>query len=60
MEDIEEDPILREKINIYLDKQKMAVERPDDDEELPEGPTLQEMLDDLVIEDVEMKEEGAE
>lgn len=58
MEDIEEDSIIREKVNIYRDNQKTMVERSEDDEELPEGPTLQEMLDDLDIGDVEMNEPG--
>ncbi|CAD6190937.1 unnamed protein product [Caenorhabditis auriculariae] len=51
MEDVEEDPQMREKINIYKDSEKMAqrmmVET--DDEVPPDGPTLAEMLDDLHI-----------
>lgn len=56
MEDLEEDPVMREKVNIYRDQQKAVVERDDDEEELPDGPTLQEMLNDLEIHDVDMPE----
>lgn len=57
MEDLEEDPMLRQNINIYKDTKKMestmAVDMDedgaDDDEGCPQI-TLQEMLDDLVIE----------
>lgn len=56
MEDLEEDPMLRANVNIYKDSRKveseMAVDEDDfaDGEEVPQV-TLQEMLDDLVIED---------
>lgn len=56
MEDLEEDPMLRANVNIYKDSKKveseMAVDEDDfaDGEEVPQV-TLQEMLDDLVLED---------
>jgi nonsense-mediated mRNA decay protein 3 len=58
LEDIEEDELLREKINIYRDKAK-PTPAPSiaDDDELPTGPSLAEMLDELDLNDVEMKEE---
>lgn len=53
MEDIEEDPLLREKINIYRDKSKPADVKQEID--IPTLPTLSEMLDDLQLtDDVEM------
>jgi len=47
--DLEEDPMLRQNVNIYKDKTKMPVD--EDDEEDPECPqiTLAEMLDDLEL-----------
>ena len=52
MEDIEEDPTLREKINIYRDATKAGA---DVETEIPDAPTLSEMLEDLQIkEDAEM------
>lgn len=47
--DLEEDPMLRQNVNIYRDKAKMPVD--EDDEEDPECPqiTLAEMLDDLEL-----------
>lgn len=62
MEDIEEDSILREKINIYKDTTKicnaesMSVSYNSDD--IPEGPTLDEMLNELDLDDVEMKNDS--
>lgn len=54
MEDLEEDPMLRQNINIYKDHQKiqneMAIDSDDVDEDAPQI-TLQEMLEDLIIED---------
>lgn len=52
LEDLEEDPKVRENVNIYKDKKKMmAVEASDtDNEELPQI-SLQEMLDDLNLND---------
>lgn len=49
MEDIEEDPAMRQYINIYKDKDRMPVD--EDDETIPDMPqvTLAEMLDDLDI-----------
>lgn len=59
MEDIEEDPRIREKINIYKKKRQptqSSISTMDEGEgdEIENGPTLAEMLDDLNIEDVEM------
>jgi nonsense-mediated mRNA decay protein 3 len=52
MEDLEEDPILRQNINIYADKEKMENTMAVDVDELEDDApkiTLQEMLEDLVI-----------
>ncbi|CAG2162212.1 unnamed protein product [Oppiella nova] len=52
MEDLEEDPMLRQNVNIYADKEKMESGMAVDLDELEaEAPkiTLQEMLEDLVI-----------
>jgi nonsense-mediated mRNA decay protein 3 len=52
MEDLEEDPILRQNVNIYADKEKientMAVDVDELEDDAPKI-TLQEMLEDLVI-----------
>nr|CDJ87973.1 NMD3 domain containing protein [Haemonchus contortus] len=56
MEDVEEDPYLREKINIYKDEERIKQVDESDDEAIPDAPTLAEMLDDLNIEDSEMQE----
>ena len=50
MEDIEEDPAMRQYINIYKDKDRMPVDE-DDEAAAPDLPqvTLAEMLDDLDI-----------
>lgn len=56
LDDLEEDPDMRQNINIFKDskKQQMAVDVNDlADPSLPQI-TLEEMLDDLVIDDVEM------
>lgn len=57
MDDLEEDPGLRQNINIFKDKSKVI---PVDSYDAldPDAPhiTLEEMLDDLVIDDVEMAE----
>ncbi|KAK6015596.1 hypothetical protein OSTOST_18976 [Ostertagia ostertagi] len=53
MEDVEEDPALREKINIY--KLLIAMTKA-----IPDAPTLAEMLDDLNFEDSEMQDVAAE
>lgn len=54
LEDIEEDPTLREKINIYRDPTKPV---PTEDLDIPNAPTLAEMLDELHInKDQEMEE----
>ena len=58
LDELEEDPILRQNINIYKDTTKQ-IPVDDDDQTDPDDPqiTLEEMLDDLVIDDVEMGEE---
>ncbi|CAI4226663.1 unnamed protein product [Auanema sp. JU1783] len=54
MEDIEDDALMREKINIYKDASKQVrCEETDDDEPLPEGPTIEEMLEDFTLNDRE-------
>lgn len=58
MDDIEEDPKLREKINIYRKKhtQQISISTMEEDDEIENGPTLEEMLEDLDIGDVEMRD----
>lgn len=58
LDELEEDPTLRQNINIYKDTTKQ-IPVDSDDQMDPDDPqiTLEEMLDDLVIDDVEM---GAE
>lgn len=60
MEDIEEDAMMRDKINIYKDKTKVrnaeSISIAGNDEDLPDGPSLAEMLDELDLNDVEMKD----
>lgn len=55
MEDLEEDPEMRQHINIYKDSRKLI---PVDTNELsdPNCPqiTLEEMLDDLAFDDIEV------
>lgn len=51
IEDVEEDPLMREKINIYKNTAKQYAPSETDDDEIPDGPTIDEMLDDLHIED---------
>jgi nonsense-mediated mRNA decay protein 3 len=56
LEDLEEDADMRQRVNIFKDakKQQMAVDVNDlADPSLPQI-TLEEMLDDLVLDDVEM------
>ncbi|KAJ8921812.1 hypothetical protein NQ315_008444 [Exocentrus adspersus] len=57
LDDLEEDPALRQNINIYKDKTKQIPVDTNDkyDETMPQV-TLEEMLDDLVIDDVEMED----
>jgi nonsense-mediated mRNA decay protein 3 len=67
LEDLDEDPVYRQTVNIYKDAQRvtMKVDADDEDEkmtedgDLPEPPTLQEMLDDLDL-DRKESEEGDE
>lgn len=57
MDDLEEDPNLRQHINIYKDKTKhMPVDTNDMEDPSQPRITLEEMLDDLVLDDVEMAE----
>lgn len=52
LDDLEEDPMLRQNVNIYADKEKMEAMMAVDTDELEEDApkiTLQEMLEDLVI-----------
>ncbi len=55
LEDLEEDPQLRQHINIFRDSSKqIPVDTNDMDDPSVPKITLEEMLDDLNIEDVEM------
>ena len=57
LEDLEEDPLVRENINIYKDEKQLTRQQQDvddDDDEVPEI-SLEEMLDDLNIQDVNME-----
>lgn len=56
LEELEEDPEMRQNVNIFKDAKKQAIPVDTDDMADPMLPqiTLEEMLDDLVIEDVEM------
>lgn len=58
LEDLEEDPDYRQQVNIYKDsvKQQMAVDTNDMVDPSIPRITLEEMLDDLVLDDVEMAE----
>lgn len=57
MEDLEEDPSLRQNVNIFKDSRKrLAVDSQDQIDNTIPHITLEEMLDDLVIDDVEMDE----
>ncbi|XP_052740785.1 60S ribosomal export protein NMD3 [Bicyclus anynana] len=53
LDDLEEDPALRQHINIFKDENKIPVDTDEIDPSLPRI-TLAEMLDDMVIEDVDM------
>lgn len=58
LDDLEEDPALRQNVNIFKDSSKVIGVDTNDDID-PSAPqiTLEEMLDDLVLDDVEMGEE---
>lgn len=57
LDDLEEDPELRQNINIFKDKSKqIPVDTFDDNGDSAPHITLAEMLDDLVLDDVEMEE----
>lgn len=49
LDDLEEDPSFRQNVNIYLDKQKTAVDTDDITEDLSTKVTLAEMMDDLEL-----------
>lgn len=56
MDDLEEDPDMRTRVNIYKDSKKQQIPVDVNDMVDPSAPqiTLEEMLDDLVLDDVEM------
>ncbi|XP_018319253.1 60S ribosomal export protein NMD3 [Agrilus planipennis] len=56
LDDLEEDPELRQNVNIFRDKTKIIPVDADDGDPTVPTITLEEMLDDLVIDDVEMNE----
>lgn len=58
LDDLEEDPAYRQNVNIFRDKSKdqTAVDVDDLGDETIPRITLDEMLDDLNLEDVEMQE----
>lgn len=63
LEDLEEDPQLRQNVNIYKDEKKLATMPVDVNDMLdPTVPriTLEEMLDDLVLDDVDMGDDVVE
>lgn len=57
LEDLEEDDVIRQNINIYKDRDKLAVDSDEINEEIPHI-TLQDMLDDLTLEDATGEEGG--
>ena len=57
LDDLEEDPGMRQHVNIYKDSTKqIPVDSDDVYDETEPHITLEEMLDDLVIDDVEMED----
>lgn len=50
LEELEEDPAYRQNVNVYLDREKLAIDTDDEDADAPKI-TLQEMLDDLTLHD---------
>lgn len=56
LDDLEEDPLLRQNVNIYKDPKNinMPVDADDADDPHAPGITLEEMLDDLQLEDEPM------
>lgn len=65
LDDLEEDPLLRQNVNIYKDPKNINLPVDIDDADDPNAPgiTLEEMLDDLQIEDDPMEgdeDEGGE
>ncbi|XP_060582712.1 60S ribosomal export protein NMD3-like [Ruditapes philippinarum] len=59
LEDLEEDPSIRQNVNIYKDKNRIPIDMDDTDEEGIPQISLQEMLDDLHIADDATGGEGA-
>ncbi|XP_053382843.1 60S ribosomal export protein NMD3-like isoform X5 [Mercenaria mercenaria] len=59
LEDLEEDPTIRQNVNIYKDKNRIPIDTDDTDEEGIPQISLQEMLDDLHIADDATGGEGA-
>lgn len=57
LEDLEEEPAMRMNVNIFKDEKRkiMAVDTDDMIDPMAPQITLEEMLDDLVINDVEME-----
>lgn len=57
LDELEEDPALRQNVNIFKDNSKIILVDSDEVQD-PSMPhvTLEEMLDDLILEDVEMAE----
>ncbi|XP_071115506.1 60S ribosomal export protein NMD3-like [Haliotis cracherodii] len=60
LEDLEEDPSVRQNVNIYLDRNKLAVDTDDTDDEGVPQISLQEMLEDLHIAEDATGEDGAD
>lgn len=56
MDDLEEDPELRQNVNIFKKSTQIPVDSNSDMDPSMPRITLEEMLDDLQIEDVEMAE----
>lgn len=56
LNDLEEDPEMRQNVNIYKDTKRAQIPVDVNDMDDPSAPqiTLDEMLDDLVLDDVEM------
>ncbi|KAK6167890.1 hypothetical protein SNE40_021819 [Patella caerulea] len=59
LEDLEEDQDYRQNVNIYVDRNKLAVDTDDTDDEGVPQISLQEMLDDLHISEDATGDEGA-
>uniref|UniRef100_A0A5S6QCC5 60S ribosomal export protein NMD3 n=1 Tax=Trichuris muris TaxID=70415 RepID=A0A5S6QCC5_TRIMR len=55
LEDLEEDPVLRQNVNIYRDRTKPVDSQPPEEDEVP-MISLQEMIEDMSIEDEKVGE----